>query len=131
MSKVISNFQKNYRRKKYQWQFIGAALLAAALLFAALLYATPFPPYLSWLIAISLVAFIYFGWDKSKARAHSDVRIPEIVLHLLSLLGGFLGGFLGMQFFRHKTDLSKHYIFPAIMVLSLIIHAAIFWYAPF
>ena len=131
MSKIVSNFQKNYRRKKYQWQFVGGALLTAALLFITLIYTTPFPPYLSWLLAISLVTFAYFGWDKRKAQTGSDIRIPEIVLHLLNLFGGFLGGFLGMQLFRHKTDLSKNYIFPAIILLALIIHIAIFWYTPF
>ena len=55
-----------------------------------------------YLSAMSLLTFILFGADKHKARAHKW-RIPEKTLLGLSLLGGFAGGFLGMEFFRHKT----------------------------
>lgn len=55
-----------------------------------------------YLSAMSLLTFILFGADKHKARAHKW-RIPEKTLLGLSLLGGFTGGFLGMEFFRHKT----------------------------
>ena len=77
-----------------------------------------------YLSAMSLLTFILFGADKHKARAHKW-RIPEKTLLGLSLLGGFAGGFLGMEFFRHKT---KHWYFkyglPAILILQL---AALLW----
>lgn len=60
-----------------------------------------------YLSAMSLLTFILFGADKHKAKAHKW-RIPEKTLLGLSLLGGFAGGFLGMEFFRHKT---KHWYF--------------------
>ena len=73
-----------------------------------------------YLSAMSLLTFILFGADKHKARAHKW-RIPEKTLLGLSLLGGFAGGFLGMEFFRHKT---KHwyfkYGFPIITIIEFI-----------
>ena len=72
---------------------------------------------------MSLLTFILFGADKHKARAHKW-RIPEKTLLGLSLLGGFAGGFLGMEFFRHKT---KHWYFkygiPFILIVQIILTA--------
>lgn len=70
-----------------------------------------------YLAAMSVVTFILFGVDKHKAKAHKW-RIPEKTLLGLSLLGGFAGGFLGMEFFRHKT---KHWYFYAVMIVSLVL----------
>ncbi|WP_294099286.1 DUF1294 domain-containing protein [uncultured Ruminococcus sp.] len=70
-----------------------------------------------YLAAMSVVTFILFGADKHKAKAHKW-RIPEKTLLGLSLLGGFSGGFLGMEFFRHKT---KHWYFYSVMIVSLVL----------
>jgi len=65
----------------------------------------------------SLAAFILFGIDKQKAKKHKW-RIPEKTLLGMCLIGGFMGGFLGMQTFRHKT---KHWYFYAVIVLSAVL----------
>ena len=57
---------------------------------------------LSWLIAITLVAFLTYGYDK--AIAGSDrTRVPEKVLLALTFMGGTIGAFVGRALFRHKT----------------------------
>ncbi len=60
-----------------------------------------------WLVAVvlagSTVAFLAYGYDKRAARVGAT-RIPERVLHLLALLGGAPGAWLGQQAFRHKTQ---------------------------
>lgn len=66
---------------------------------------------------ISLASFILFGIDKQKAKKHKW-RIPEKTLLGMCLIGGFMGGFLGMQTFRHKT---KHWYFYAVIVLSAVL----------
>lgn len=53
----------------------------------------------------SLVCFAAYGLDKSAARAGRR-RTPERTLLLLGLIGGWPGGVLAQQCFRHKT--SKH-----------------------
>ena len=57
---------------------------------------------LSWLIAITLVAFFTFGYDKSIAGSDRS-RVPEKVLLALTFAGGTIGTFVGRALFRHKT----------------------------
>lgn len=54
-------------------------------------------------LALSLAAFLLYGWDKRQAR-RAGRRVPERRLHALALLGGFAGAWLGMRVFRHKTQ---------------------------
>ena len=56
----------------------------------------------AWLVGINLTAFGYYAFDKQRAKENGR-RVPEVVLHGLSLLGGSLGAFAAMQLFRHKT----------------------------
>lgn len=50
----------------------------------------------------SLVLFLLYGYDKYQAQ-RGGWRVPEARLHLLSLFGGWPGGFLAQRLFRHKT----------------------------
>jgi uncharacterized membrane protein YsdA (DUF1294 family)/cold shock CspA family protein len=56
-----------------------------------------------WVVALSLAAFFIYGFDKSQAQ-RGGLRVPEAILHLLSLLGGSPGAFLAMRVFHHKTS---------------------------
>ncbi len=47
-------------------------------------------------------AFLMFGFDKWRARS-SGYRVSERTLILCGALGGWLGGLIGMNVFRHKT----------------------------
>lgn len=74
--------------------------------------------YVAWLLFWSLILFFMMGRDKrlSKRRAR---RIPEATLFFLACLGGALGGCIGMQLFRHKTQHPKFYVgFPLIMLVQ-------------
>lgn len=64
---------------------------------------TAFDPFLvAWFGFTSLMAFVLFGYDKLKAGGSSD-RVPERHLLVVSAMGGWPGGLLGMMLFRHKT----------------------------
>jgi uncharacterized membrane protein YsdA (DUF1294 family) len=67
---------------------LSAMTFAQALLAAALL--------------MNLVAFGLFGWDK-RAAGNQRRRVPEARLLWCCLLGGFVGGWMAMSLFRHKT----------------------------
>ncbi|WP_394188450.1 DUF1294 domain-containing protein [Paenisporosarcina quisquiliarum] len=54
------------------------------------------------IILMSIIAFVAMGVDKRKARQH-QYRISEKTLWIVALLGGAIGSYLGMIFFRHKT----------------------------
>jgi len=57
---------------------------------------------LVWFDAFSAVTFIAFGFDKWKAF-RSGQRVSEFALMMLAAFGGWIGGFIGMIVFRHKT----------------------------
>ena len=78
--------------------------------------------------AVNLLAFFLFGVDKYKARK-KKWRISETTLWTVSILGGSLGAWLGMQIFRHKT---KHKTFvigiPVLFVCQILIGTGILRY---
>lgn len=81
----------------------------------------PYTMLVTYLLAINLLAFMMFFTDKAKARK-AKWRISEKSLLMVSLLGGSLGAFIGMKFFRHKT---KHKLFtiglPLILLVQVIV----------
>jgi len=58
--------------------------------------------YAFFYLAISLVTFVAYGIDKA-AAVREDRRIPELILHLFSLFGGWAGALIAQQLFCHKT----------------------------
>lgn len=57
----------------------------------------------SWYVVTSLVAFVVFAIDKSRAQRVGSRRTPERTLHMLSALGGFPGSMVAMWGIRHKN----------------------------
>ena len=102
--------------------FYGAiGLIASLVLFAAGWLLLPFPWWVLWLTAAGVVTFVLYGYDKSQARRGGG-RVPEIVLHGMSLAGGVVGGWLGRAVFRHKT---LHRSFLVVLVAASLLWAAI------
>lgn len=58
--------------------------------------------YISFLMIINIASFIMMALDKQKAKKKKR-RISEFMFLILSVLGGFIGIFLGSSVFRHKT----------------------------
>ena len=74
--------------------------------------------YVAWLLVWSLILFFLMGWDKGRARRHRH-RIRESTLFFLGCLGGALGGCIGIQVFRHKTQHPKFSVgLPLIMLFQ-------------
>jgi uncharacterized membrane protein YsdA (DUF1294 family) len=76
-----------------------------------------------WLAVFNTVTLFAFGLDKWRAR-RSRQRVPEMTLVLLGALGGWPGGLLGMNLFRHKT---ASWTFQFKYALALIPFAAEIW----
>ena len=104
---------------KISFSLIAAALVAVVGIL--LIWLTDWNPILIWIIAVSLVTFILYGYDKTQAKM-GGTRVPEIVLHGLALAGGFLGGWLGRSIFHHKT---RKPIFTVILTISTILYMGI------
>jgi uncharacterized membrane protein YsdA (DUF1294 family) len=76
-----------------------------------------------WLLAVNVVAFGYYGYDKGQA-GNGGARVPEVVLHGLSAGGGSPGAFAGMHLFRHKiVKKSFRILFWFIVALQLALAA--------
>lgn len=89
-----------------------------------LTWLTDWQPYFIWLASLSILTFLLYGYDKAQARL-SGPRVPENVLHLLALAGGFPGGWAGRLVFRHKT---RKRVFTLILSISTLLHLGlIYW----
>ena len=78
-------------------------------------------PLVAYLVSITAVTFLAYGFDKQQG-ANSSWRVPEVVLHGLTLAGGTLGALGGQVVFRHKTRKSKfRAVFTVIVGLQLIL----------
>jgi uncharacterized membrane protein YsdA (DUF1294 family) len=81
---------------------------------------------LAWLIAVTVVTFCTYGFDKSAAGSGRR-RVPEKVLLALAFAGGTAGAMLGMRLFRHKTVKSSFRIkFLLVVVLQIALVAAFY-----
>lgn len=98
--------------------FTLISLIIAIGIFAGSVFLIYLPVYERVILALSFATFILFGFDKFMAINQSD-RVPEKILYLLILLGGFIGGWLGMIFFRHKK---RKLGFILILLFATILH---------
>jgi uncharacterized membrane protein YsdA (DUF1294 family) len=96
-------------------QTFGLVAIGSILLIGlALSFFTRWNPIWIWLVAINLVTFIMYGYDKSEAKS-GGLRVPEVVLHGLALAGGFVGGWIGRFVFHHKT---RKPVFAVVLTAS-------------
>jgi uncharacterized membrane protein YsdA (DUF1294 family) len=77
-----------------------------------------------WLGSWSVTAFIFYGYDKMQAK-RGAWRVPEVVLFGMALAGGFIGAFLGMVVFRHKTNKNQ---FWAVNIISTALWVLSWWF---
>ena len=122
------NLRQLYRRNRTQWNFlIGGLILTLGFTITAVIY-TDWYLYPIWFLAINIITFIFFAADKGSAKWGSNIRIPEVVLHLFNFLGGFLGGLLAILTLRHKSNFSKHPSFIIVILVAAVLHGLFLWY---
>lgn len=95
--------------------FAIAALIVTLVVGIALWYwLRPSQFFWFWLLLSGIVTFLFYSFDKAQSK-RGGWRVPEIVLHGMSLLGGFIGAALGMALWRHKT---RKPLFLIVIILS-------------
>ena len=85
--------------------------------------------YIAWLININLTTFLFYWVDKGLARIKKfSFLVPELLLNLMALAGGFVGGWLGRGVLRHKTNIREHWGMLVVLIVSTLLHGAlIYW----
>jgi uncharacterized membrane protein YsdA (DUF1294 family) len=114
---------RSIRRHGYHYFATVGGLGLTAVLLLLFNFTTSWPFHLTWLLSLSVTTFVLFGVDKGLASGPK--RIPEIVLHLFTLLGGFPGQFFGRLTFRHKVSREKRLIFNLVLIISFILHGGL------
>ena len=108
-------------QKRSPYQRFGLLTVVLILVVGSAVYAsvnTQWSAYLAWIATLSIVTFVWYGYDKGQSKRDGQ-RVPESILHLLALLGGFPGAWLGRWIFRHKTHKG---FFILVLVASTILH---------
>ena len=87
----------------------------------------PPPPWLAgWVLALSLLAFVVYAFDKRAARTPGARRTPERTLHLIALAGGWPGALLAQRVLRHKN---RKPAFQRVFWLTVVASLALGWVA--
>lgn len=83
----------------------------------------------SWLIAITVITFFTFGYDKAIADT-KRTRVPEFILLALTFLGGTIGAILGRIVFKHKTSKAsfrvKFWVVLLVQIALLVLYILYF-----
>jgi len=112
-----------YRPKKTFFQIAAVLVAAISILLwwlgLAILYA--------YLIGINAVTILLYGYDKRQAIVGRG-RVPEVILHLVALVGGSPGALLAQLLFRHKTKKFKFRLVFVGIVLLQVLTAIGYWY---
>jgi uncharacterized membrane protein YsdA (DUF1294 family) len=97
---------------------LGVTVLLTVALWAWLSGRWAWPPWAAaWLASVTVTAFAAYGADKGQA-VRGGWRVPERVLHALTLLGGGLGSYAAMRLFRHKTVKGEFRIIFWLIVIA-------------
>lgn len=100
--------------------YLLIAIISIAIVSGLLCWRRVHPVY-AYLGGINIITFLFYGYDKRQSLNNKG-RIPELTLHLLALLGGTPGAFLGQLSFRHKT---KKLSFKIIFLATVLIQAGL------
>lgn len=92
------------RRRATVWWIIAAFLLPIITVGLTLYWGYPISiQVVAYYLTINYSAFALYYLDKRRA-VESGWRIPELTLHKISLLGGFVGARIGQVVNRHKVS---------------------------
>ncbi len=90
-------------KKKYFSPYLIFGVISSIFILLLLSYLwQKMHPLFAYLISINLATFLLYGYDKF-ISSRGGLRVPELNLQALSLLGGSPLGLVAQKFFRHKT----------------------------
>ena len=82
----------------------------------------------AYFASVNIVTLCAYGFDK-KIAGSSWVRVPEKVLHVLSLAGGSPAALLAQRVFRHKTIKTRfQVVYWLIVFVQLVVILMVSWW---
>ena len=115
--------QTFYRTPYFRFGVI--ALIFVIGLFS-LIYRLGLTHFITYLIAINITSFLFYGYDKLIAGT-SRLRVPEAMLHTLAIMGGSPAGLLAQKAFKHKT-IKRSFQTLYWLIVILQISFIVYWY---
>ncbi len=115
---VIALKDKSFGRKFYQGIY-GGAFVDLIFFFIVFYWWLHVKVLFSYIFAINVVAFLYYGIDKFFA-GNDMFRVPEKVLLSLAFVGGSIGALIGMILFHHKTKKASFQVWFWILIIAQI-----------
>ncbi len=115
---VIALKDKSFGRKFYQGIY-GGAFVDLIFFFIVFYWWLHVKVLFSYIFAINVVAFLYYGIDKFFAR-NDMFRVPEKLLLSLAFVGGSIGALIGMILFHHKTKKASFQVWFWILIIAQI-----------
>ena len=100
--KGLSAINVKAGKKQYSPYLIFGLLSFVFMLLVFAYLSTKIHLLVAYLISINLATFLLYGYDKFISAGES-LRVPELNLQALSLLGGSPSALIAQKFFRHKT----------------------------
>jgi len=106
--------------KKQQSPYLIFGLISLFTILTISVYSSQYLHLLiAYLIAINITTFFLYGYDKFISSTEK-LRVPELNLQTLALLGGSPAALIAQKFFRHKTIKSSFQILYWLIVLTQI-----------
>ena len=82
----------------------------------------------AWYAALSAATYAIYGTDKSAARQRRG-RVPENMLHLMALAGGWPGALVAQRWLRHKS-VKTAFLVPFFVTTALNVGALAWLHSP-
>ena len=95
-----SNKSVSFQQKQKQQLMLAVGFYAVLVLIAAMGKLSW--SIVGWYVLIGVVTYLVYAKDKQAAQK-GTWRTPESTLHLLSVLGGWVGAMMAQNYLRHKT----------------------------
>jgi uncharacterized membrane protein YsdA (DUF1294 family) len=123
---VKASSQALGHRRSLKVTYSIAALVACTLGTLAFWLWLRWDVYWAWLLSTNVIAFIFYRYDKWRSTHSGGMRVPEVTLILVSLIGGFVGAALGMYMpERHKT---RHVSFKLALIAGAAIQVGVIYF---
>lgn len=74
----------------------------------------------AWYVVLGVITYLTYAKDKAAAQ-NGDWRTPEMTLHIMSALGGWVGAMVAQTYLRHKSQKPE---FRMAYYLTVIINMA-------